>query len=83
MFMQELNFLTGRLEWVPVQESCENNAGIETGPASSHDPSRCSVCARLASSSYLDMLNDERRNRLYEGAIAETVKAGDQILDIG
>ena len=29
------------------------------------------------------MLNDERRNRLYEDAIAETVEAGDQILDIG
>ena len=83
MFMQELNFLTGQLEWVPVRESCEGGADTEPGPASSHDRSRCSVCVRLASSLYLDMLNDERRNRLYEDAVAETVEAGDQILDIG
>ncbi|KAF8380497.1 hypothetical protein HHK36_027984 [Tetracentron sinense] len=68
IFQLRLDPLTGNSEWVVVEEFED----AENSPK-----------ALLSSTSYLDMLNDSRRNRAFREAIEKTVKNPCHVLDIG
>ncbi|GMH34112.1 hypothetical protein BSKO_01946 [Bryopsis sp. KO-2023] len=73
MFVQKRNDATGKLELVQIGvDDSDGDSGMDD----------C-LRALLSSSSYLDMLNDTRRNRAYRMAIERAVKPGDTIFDIG
>ncbi|RID79113.1 hypothetical protein BRARA_A01881 [Brassica rapa] len=63
--------LTGTSEWIIIDENDEAGA-----PVTSTD-------GLLATTSYLDMLNDTRRNRAYRLAIEKTITEPCHVLDIG
>ncbi|KAJ0236718.1 Protein arginine N-methyltransferase 1.6 [Hirschfeldia incana] len=63
--------LTGTSEWIVIDEN--DQAGAQ---ATSTD-------GLLATTSYLDMLNDTRRNRAYRLAIEKTITEPCHVLDIG
>ncbi|KAF2543727.1 hypothetical protein F2Q68_00030487 [Brassica cretica] len=63
--------LTGTSEWIVIDENDEAGA-----PVTSTD-------GLLATTSYLDMLNDTRRNRAYRLAIEKTITEPCHVLDIG
>lgn len=69
IFQLKLDPLTGNSEWVVIEEN-------EDVPESSQEP-------LLATTSYLDMLNDSYRNRAYRLAIDKTVTKSCHVLDIG
>ncbi|GKV50153.1 hypothetical protein SLEP1_g56866 [Rubroshorea leprosula] len=69
VFQLRLDPLTGNSEWVVIDEN-------EEGPESFKEP-------LLATTSYLDMLNDSSRNRAYRLAIEKTVTKPCHVLDIG
>ncbi|XP_073052071.1 protein arginine N-methyltransferase 1.6 isoform X2 [Primulina eburnea] len=69
MFQLKLNPLTGDSEWVVIEEE---DSGKQTTPM-----------ALLATTSYLDMLNDTRRNRAFRLAIDKTITKPCHVLDIG
>ncbi|GLT91062.1 hypothetical protein SLE2022_089710 [Rubroshorea leprosula] len=69
VFQLRLDPLTGNSEWVVIDEN-------EEGPESFKEP-------LLATTSYLDMLNDSARNRAYRLAIEKTVTKPCHVLDIG
>ncbi|KAK3039472.1 hypothetical protein RJ639_028054 [Escallonia herrerae] len=69
MFQLRVDPLTGNSEWVVIEED-------ESTPQNDQKP-------LLASTSYLDMLNDTRRNRAYREAIDKTVTKPCHVLDIG
>ncbi|KAH9721296.1 protein arginine N-methyltransferase 1.6 [Citrus sinensis] len=69
MFQLKLDPLTGNSEWVVIEEN-------EDVPESSQEP-------LLATTSYLDMLNDSYRNRAYRLAIDKMVTKSCHVLDIG
>ncbi|XP_075517942.1 protein arginine N-methyltransferase 1.6 isoform X2 [Primulina tabacum] len=69
MFQLKLNPLTGDSEWVVIEEE---DSGKQTTPK-----------ALLATTSYLDMLNDTRRNRAFRLAIDKTITKPCHVLDIG
>ncbi|KAK3041107.1 hypothetical protein RJ639_026904 [Escallonia herrerae] len=69
MFQLRVDPLTGNSEWVVIEED-------ESTPQNDQKP-------LLASTSYLDMLNDTRRNRAYRAAIDKTVTKPCHVLDIG
>uniref|UniRef100_A0A7N0U0Y0 Uncharacterized protein n=1 Tax=Kalanchoe fedtschenkoi TaxID=63787 RepID=A0A7N0U0Y0_KALFE len=71
IFQQKLDPLTGNTEWVVIDEG-EEGGGWED----SRSP-------LLAKTSYLDMLNDTRRNRAYYEAIKKTITKPCHVLDIG
>ncbi|KAL0312911.1 UNVERIFIED_CONTAM: protein arginine N-methyltransferase 1.6 [Sesamum radiatum] len=71
MFQLKVDPLTGRSEWVVIEEE-EDDIGNQTTPK-----------ALLAATSYLDMLNDARRNRAFRQAIDKTVTGPCHVLDIG
>ncbi|XP_011081252.1 protein arginine N-methyltransferase 1.6 [Sesamum indicum] len=71
MFQLKVDPLTGRSEWVVIEEE-EEDIGNQTTPK-----------ALLAATSYLDMLNDSRRNRAFRQAIDKTVTGPCHVLDIG
>ncbi|XP_047341712.1 protein arginine N-methyltransferase 7 [Impatiens glandulifera] len=71
MFQLRLDPLTGNSEWVVIEDEREEMA---TAGATKH---------LLAPTSYLDMLNDSRRNRAYREAIDKTVTNSCHVLDIG
>lgn len=71
MFQLKIDQLTGKSEWVVIEEEEEDN-GVQTTPK-----------ALLATTSYLDMLNDTRRNRAFRQAIDKTVTKPCHVLDIG
>ncbi|KAJ8449400.1 hypothetical protein Cgig2_002532 [Carnegiea gigantea] len=73
MFQLKFDPLTGNSEWVVVDE-------IETDDAS--NPTQSST-VDLATTSYLDMLNDTSRNKAYRLAIDKTVTRQCHVLDIG
>lgn len=77
MFVQRLNTATGELEWAAAQsdQDADDNCG---------DDERAfdAVADAVASSSYLDMLNDTPRNEAFAAAIAR-VAPGVHVLDIG
>ncbi|KAL7160391.1 hypothetical protein ABFS83_01G091800 [Erythranthe nasuta] len=68
MFQLKTDLLTGKSEWVVIEEEEED----KTTPK-----------ALLARTSYLDMLNDTRRNRAYRHAIDNAVSKPCHVLDIG
>lgn len=74
MFQLKTDPLTGNSEWVVIedQEEEEEDIGHQSTPK-----------ALLATTSYLDMLNDYRRNVAYRAAIDKTVTKPCHILDIG
>ncbi|CAH8316683.1 unnamed protein product [Eruca vesicaria subsp. sativa] len=63
--------LTGTSEWIIIDENDQAGA-----PVTSTD-------GLLATTSYLDMLNDTRRNRAYRLAIEKTITEPCHVLDIG
>ncbi|XP_057978253.1 protein arginine N-methyltransferase 1.6 isoform X2 [Malania oleifera] len=68
MFQLKLDPLTGTSEWVVIEEDEVSNTSSEP---------------LLATTSYLDMLNDSRRNRAFRQAIYKTVTKPCHVLDIG
>ncbi|KAL4331972.1 hypothetical protein GQ457_07G010630 [Hibiscus cannabinus] len=69
LFQLKLDPLTGNSEWVVIEDNDEL-------PGCSKEP-------LLASTSYLDMLNDSYRNKAYRLAIDKTVTKPCHVLDIG
>lgn len=69
MFQLKLDPLTGNSEWVVIEE---NQAPEEE----TREP-------LLATTSYLDMLNDSHRNRAFRQAIDKTITKPCHVLDIG
>ncbi|KAI3711061.1 hypothetical protein L2E82_40868 [Cichorium intybus] len=67
MFQLKVDPLTGNSEWVVIEEEVDD---ISPKPM-------------LATTSYLDMLNDAPRNRAYRNAIDRTVSKHCHVLDIG
>ncbi|KAH6822280.1 protein arginine methyltransferase 7 [Perilla frutescens var. hirtella] len=72
MFQLKSDPLTGKSEWVVIEEEEEDDIGHQTTPK-----------ALLATTSYLDMLNDSRRNRAYCLAIEKAITKPCHVLDIG
>ncbi|KAM0942475.1 putative methyltransferase [Dioscorea sansibarensis] len=70
-FQLRLNPLTGDSEWVVIDEEEEDLVQREQSKS------------LLASTSYLDMLNDGRRNRAFRLAIEKTITGPCHVLDIG
>ncbi|KAM7494081.1 hypothetical protein LguiB_028690 [Lonicera macranthoides] len=68
MFQLKLDPLTGNSEWVVIEE--------DEAPDNSPEP-------LLATTSYLDMLNDSHRNRAFREAIDKTITKPCHVLDIG
>ncbi|XP_047947308.1 protein arginine N-methyltransferase 1.6-like isoform X2 [Salvia hispanica] len=69
MFQLQTDPLTGKSEWLVIQDEDDQ---LQTTPKS-----------LLATTSYLDMLNDSRRNAAYRLAIDNTVTTPSHVLDIG
>ncbi|KAL4570936.1 hypothetical protein LXL04_026601 [Taraxacum kok-saghyz] len=67
MFQLKVDPLTGKSEWVVIEEEADD---ISPKPM-------------LASTCYLDMLNDAPRNRAYRDAIDRSVSKHCHVLDIG
>ncbi|KAF3780646.1 arginine N-methyltransferase 7 protein [Nymphaea thermarum] len=67
MFQLRMDPATGNSEWVIVDEAVDD------------EPPR----DLLSSTSYLDMLNDSERNRVYHEAIKKVIKKPCHVLDIG
>ncbi|KAF3448338.1 hypothetical protein FNV43_RR09051 [Rhamnella rubrinervis] len=74
VFQLRVDPLTGHSEWVVIEEEEENDGG---------EIFKNSQQALLATTSYLDMLNDSRRNRAYREAIDKTITNPCHVLDIG
>ncbi|KAL8539771.1 hypothetical protein ACS0TY_001394 [Phlomoides rotata] len=72
MFQLKTDPLTGKSEWIVIEEEEEGGNEKQTTPK-----------ALLATTSYLDMLNDTRRNTAYRLAIDKTVTKPCHVLDIG
>uniref|UniRef100_A0A7S0VD07 type I protein arginine methyltransferase n=1 Tax=Polytomella parva TaxID=51329 RepID=A0A7S0VD07_9CHLO len=70
MFVQRRNPLTGDTDWVLVDEP-----GLGTANDASAE--------LVATSSYLDMLTDFRRNEAYHRALRRTLRPETRVLDIG
>lgn len=68
MFQLKLDPLTGNSEWVIIDEDSDEQAF--------HQP-------LLATTSYLDMLNDSTRNTAFRQAIEKTITKPCHVLDIG
>ncbi|KAI0529160.1 hypothetical protein KFK09_001707 [Dendrobium nobile] len=73
-FQQRLNTLTGESEWVVIDEKDDDDVG-ETALSASR--------SFLSVTSYLDMLNDSRRNVAFRLAIEKTITDPCHVLDIG
>lgn len=69
MFQLKVDPLTGNTEWVVIEEEDEASGD--------------STKQLLANTSYLDMLNDTRRNKAYREAIDKTITKPCHVLDIG
>ncbi|XP_010941139.1 protein arginine N-methyltransferase 7 isoform X1 [Elaeis guineensis] len=72
-FQLQVNPLTGDSEWIVVEEGDE-----EGGEEQKKTPK-----SLLATTSYLDMLNDSPRNRAFREAIEKTITRPCHVLDIG
>ncbi|XP_057463971.1 protein arginine N-methyltransferase 7 isoform X2 [Actinidia eriantha] len=70
IFQLKLDPLTGKSEWVVIEEEDEAHDAPPQQPL-------------LAATSYLDMLNDSRRNRAFREAIDKTITKPCHVLDIG
>lgn len=71
LFQLKFDPLTGNSEWVVIEERAE-----EGDADNSQKP-------LLATTSYLDMLNDSTRNRAFREAIDKTISKPCHVLDIG
>ncbi|XP_054823296.1 protein arginine N-methyltransferase 1.6 [Prosopis cineraria] len=71
VFQLKLDPLTGNSEWVVIEEDEEESFAYKF-----QQP-------LLAMTSYLDMLNDSRRNRAFREAIEKTITKPCHVLDIG
>ncbi|XVE57663.1 hypothetical protein DITRI_Ditri04bG0107600 [Diplodiscus trichospermus] len=69
VFQLKLDPLTGNSEWVVIEDNDELT--------------ECSMEPLLATTSYLDMLNDSYRNKAFRLAIEKTVTKPFHVLDIG
>ncbi|KAF7150741.1 hypothetical protein RHSIM_Rhsim02G0165500 [Rhododendron simsii] len=69
IFQLKLDPLTGNSEWVGIDEE-------DQGSSPQQQP-------MLATTSYLDMLNDSRRNRAFRQAIDKSITKPCHVLDIG
>ncbi|KAD5802468.1 hypothetical protein E3N88_13828 [Mikania micrantha] len=67
MFQLKVNPISGNSEWIVIEEEIDD---VSPEPM-------------LATTSYLDMLNDSPRNRAYRAAIDRTVSKHRHVLDIG
>ena len=67
-FQLKTNPLTGESEWIVVEAEEERDVPEKS---------------LLAATSYLDMLNDSRRNEAYHLAIRKTITQPCHVLDIG
>ncbi|GAB2274167.1 Protein arginine N-methyltransferase 7 [Dionaea muscipula] len=74
IFRLKLDQLTGDSQWVIVDENDDVDDHSSTDPRSNTD---------LATTSYLDMLNDSGRNRAFRAAIDKTITKPCHVLDIG
>ncbi|KAJ6347965.1 hypothetical protein OIU76_004457 [Salix suchowensis] len=74
VFQLKLDPLTGNSEWVIIEDGNKEKEE-ETLKSSSN--------ALLATTSYLDMLNDDARNRAFREAIDKTITRPCHVLDIG
>ncbi|KAK8934950.1 Protein arginine N-methyltransferase 7 [Platanthera zijinensis] len=72
-FQLQQNPLTGKSEWIVIEED----------DAHAEEEAPVAYSSLLASTSYIDMLNDCRRNRAFRLAIQKTVTAPCHVLDIG
>lgn len=75
VFQLRLDPLTGNSEWVVIDEQEDHDEGAEIFK-NSQQPI-------LATTSYLDMLNDSPRNRAYRDAIDKAITTPCHVLDIG
>ncbi|KAL0927623.1 hypothetical protein M5K25_001814 [Dendrobium thyrsiflorum] len=73
-FQQRLNPLTGESEWIVIDEK-DDDVVDETALSASR--------SFLSVTSYLDMLNDSRRNVAFRLAIEKTITDPCHVLDIG
>lgn len=71
VFQLKLDPLTGNSEWVVIEEDEDHSFAEKFNQP------------LLATTSYLDMLNDSTRNRAYREAIEKTVTKPCHVLDIG
>ncbi|CAL9029404.1 unnamed protein product [Prunus brigantina] len=72
-FQLRVNPITGNSEWVVIDEDEPEEQTFNGG----------SQNALLATTSYLDMLNDSHRNRAFREAIDKTISTPCHVLDIG
>ncbi|BFG31388.1 hypothetical protein CerSpe_176620 [Prunus speciosa] len=72
-FQLRVNPITGNSEWVVIEEDEPEEQTFNGG----------SQNALLATTSYLDMLNDSHRNRAFREAIDKTISTPCHVLDIG
>ncbi|CAA6656140.1 unnamed protein product [Spirodela intermedia] len=72
-FQLRTNPLTGDSEWIVIEAADEHDENGIFGPGKS----------LLATTSYLDMLNDSRRNTAFHRAIQKTITRPCHVLDIG
>lgn len=70
IFQLKFDPLTGNSEWVVIEEEVEGVSENSQKPL-------------LATTSYLDMLNDATRNRAFCQAINKTISKPCRVLDIG
>ena len=70
LFQLRFDPLTGNSEWVVIEEEVEGVLENSQKPL-------------LATTSYLDMLNDSTRNRAFREAIDKTLSKPCHVLDIG
>lgn len=74
VFQLRIDPLTGNSEWIVIEES-EDGEGVDI--FKNHQQSA------LATTSYLDMLNDTHRNRTFREAIDKAIQKPCHVLDIG
>lgn len=70
VFQLRLDPLTGNSEWIVIEEQEEQISDNSQKPL-------------LATTSYLDMLNDSPRNKAFRQAIDKTVTQPCHVIDIG
>nr|KYP55353.1 Protein arginine N-methyltransferase 7 [Cajanus cajan] len=75
VFQLKLDLLTGNSEWVVIEDN-DNDNDHESFSQNFHQP-------LLATTSYLDMLNDSTRNAAFRQAIEKTITKPCHVLDIG
>ncbi|KAI4303248.1 hypothetical protein MLD38_038901 [Melastoma candidum] len=81
VFQLKVDPMTGTSEWVVIDD--RDAAADENEPTPPHSSSCCPELGLLATTSYLDMLNDSRRNRAFREAIDKSLQKPCRVIDIG